>query len=123
MNGKRYMQSTHLILLQIRVLQQNNVAKVLQKKSNSFDFAAQNLQHYSAVGKGECKQNLVEQKTCRQSFMIYLWDLPYSAEGNSLLSHAPRTKLRTTAEIPLKEGQQAAEKTKFLFVLYVVFVN
>ena len=73
--------------------------------------------------KSECEQNLVEQKTCIQSFIIYFWDLLYSAVGNSSLSHAPRSKIRTTAEIPLKNGQQPAEKTKFLCALYAVFVN
>ena len=66
---------------------------------------------------------MVEQKTCAQSFIIYFWDLVYSAVGNSSLSHPPRSKIRTTAEIPLKKGQQAAEKTKYLRVLYVVFLN
>ena len=58
-----------------------------------------------------------------QSFINYFWDLLYSAVGNSSFSHAPRKKIRTTAEIPLKKRQQAAEKTKFLYALYGVFVN
>ena len=57
------------------------------------------------VGKWECKSNLVEQKTCVQSFIIDFRDLLYSAVGNSSLSHTPRSKIRTTAEIPLKKGQ------------------
>ena len=75
---------------------------------------------YNFVGNWECKQNLVEQKTCIQSFIIYFWDLLCSAMGNSSLSHPPRSKIRTTAETPLKKGQLAAEKTKLLYVLHVV---
>ena len=53
---------------------------------------------------------------CTKLYNLF-WDLLYSAVGNSSLSHAPRSKIRTTAEIPLKKGQQAAEKTTFLRVL------
>ena len=58
-----------------------------------------------------------------QSFIFYFWDLLYSAVGNCSLSHVPRSKIRTTAEIRLKIGQQAAEKKKFYLFYMLFFVN
>ena len=63
-------------------------------------------------------ENLLEQKACTQSSIIYFWDLLYSAVGNSSLSHAPRSKIRTTAEIPLKKGQKRPNVCMF----YMLFL-
>ena len=45
--------------------------------------------------------------------MFCFWDLLYLSVGKRSLLHAPRIKTKTTAELPLKKEQQAAEKTNF----------
>ena len=69
-----------------------------------------------------CKQNLVEPKTCIQSFIIYFWDFLYSAVGNCSLLHASRSKIGTAAEILLKKSDSRQQERTNFCMFYMFFL-